>query len=326
MSNVQRSIDTFLFGAEHGLEDIIFYAINTLGYLYDNNEEINSEAMLLAIENGHLDIVKLFYKNGTKITDNILNIALSDFEITEYLLSDEVQIDTHQSFEHSFMTICLYKSFDVLEMFVKKFNNTVDINKGLIFSLQRNHIFEDNDNVNFVEYFMEQGAKLSFDFYRAFDAIAENGHEQVVKYFIQHPEFDINQSQYPAGTLTAISHCLLSNNTFKTKVQNGKYIIEIEIEATPELCHIEGKLVVFLQEPIPREKMKTGLIKELTGNDRKFVRNLFSTGREIEIVIGRESQPTAEEQEETFEDLTDKVKEVTKSVNDLINRFEKNKK
>lgn len=54
-------------------------------------------------------------------------------------------------------------------------------------------------------------------------------------------------------------------------------------EATPELCHIEGKLVVFLQEPNPREKMKTGRIKELTGNDKIFVRNLFSTGREIDI-------------------------------------------
>ena len=54
-------------------------------------------------------------------------------------------------------------------------------------------------------------------------------------------------------------------------------------EATPELCHIEGKLVVFLQEPNPKEKMKTGRIKELTGNDKMFVRQLFEVGREIEI-------------------------------------------
>ena len=53
--------------------------------------------------------------------------------------------------------------------------------------------------------------------------------------------------------------------------------------ATPELCHIEGKLVVFLQEPNPKEKMKTGRIKELTGNDKIFVRNLFQSGREMEV-------------------------------------------
>lgn len=54
-------------------------------------------------------------------------------------------------------------------------------------------------------------------------------------------------------------------------------------EATPELCHIEGKLVVFLQEPNRRERMKTGRIKELTGNDKIFVRNLFQAGREIDV-------------------------------------------
>lgn len=54
-------------------------------------------------------------------------------------------------------------------------------------------------------------------------------------------------------------------------------------DATPELCHIEGKLVVFLQEPNPNEKIKTGRIKELTGNDKVFVRNLFETGREIDV-------------------------------------------
>jgi phage/plasmid-associated DNA primase len=54
-------------------------------------------------------------------------------------------------------------------------------------------------------------------------------------------------------------------------------------EATPELCHIEGKLAVFLQEPNPKEKIKTGRIKELTGNDKIFVRNLYQTGREIDV-------------------------------------------
>jgi P4 family phage/plasmid primase-like protien len=54
-------------------------------------------------------------------------------------------------------------------------------------------------------------------------------------------------------------------------------------EATPEMCHIEGKLVVFLQEPNPKEKIKTGRIKELTGNDKVFVRNLYQSGREIDV-------------------------------------------
>ena len=54
-------------------------------------------------------------------------------------------------------------------------------------------------------------------------------------------------------------------------------------EATPELCHIEGKLAIFLQEPNPKEKIKTGRIKELTGNDKIFVRNLYQTGREIDV-------------------------------------------
>jgi len=54
-------------------------------------------------------------------------------------------------------------------------------------------------------------------------------------------------------------------------------------QATPELCHIEGKLVVFLQEPNQNEKIKTGRIKELTGNDKMFIRNLYEEAREIQI-------------------------------------------
>lgn len=54
-------------------------------------------------------------------------------------------------------------------------------------------------------------------------------------------------------------------------------------EATPELCHIEGKLVVFLQEPNPKEKMQTGRIKELTGNDKMYVRNLYEAPHEMTV-------------------------------------------
>lgn len=48
--------------------------------------------------------------------------------------------------------------------------------------------------------------------------------------------------------------------------------------ATPDLCHIEKKLVVFLQEPNPEEKIKAGRIKEMTGNDSMYVRQLFKSG------------------------------------------------
>ena len=49
--------------------------------------------------------------------------------------------------------------------------------------------------------------------------------------------------------------------------------------ATPELCHVEKRLVVFLQEPNPDEKIKAGMIKELTGNDRMYTRQLFKSGK-----------------------------------------------
>lgn len=49
--------------------------------------------------------------------------------------------------------------------------------------------------------------------------------------------------------------------------------------ATPELCHVEKKLVVFLQEPNPDEKIKAGRMKEMTGNDSMYIRQLFKPGR-----------------------------------------------
>ena len=49
--------------------------------------------------------------------------------------------------------------------------------------------------------------------------------------------------------------------------------------ATPELCHVEKKLVVFLQEPNPDEKIKAGKMKEMTGNDSMYVRQLFKSGK-----------------------------------------------
>ena len=51
--------------------------------------------------------------------------------------------------------------------------------------------------------------------------------------------------------------------------------------ATPELCHVEKRLVVFLQEPNPEEMIKAGKMKEMTGNDSMYVRQLFKSGRAI---------------------------------------------
>jgi phage/plasmid-associated DNA primase len=54
--------------------------------------------------------------------------------------------------------------------------------------------------------------------------------------------------------------------------------------ATPDLAHLENKLVVFLQEPNQKEELRTGQIKELTGNDKIFIRGLYEkNAREIDI-------------------------------------------
>lgn len=53
--------------------------------------------------------------------------------------------------------------------------------------------------------------------------------------------------------------------------------------ATPELCQLDNKLIVFLQEPNMEEKLKVGIIKELTGNDTMYARQLYSTARNMNI-------------------------------------------
>lgn len=53
--------------------------------------------------------------------------------------------------------------------------------------------------------------------------------------------------------------------------------------ATPELTQIEGKLVVFIQEPNSNEKIRAGQMKELTGNDLMYVRPLYGSPRNISI-------------------------------------------
>jgi P4 family phage/plasmid primase-like protien len=53
--------------------------------------------------------------------------------------------------------------------------------------------------------------------------------------------------------------------------------------ATPDMSHIESKLVVFLQEPNPEEKIKTGRIKELTGNDAIYTRDMYRAPRVMKV-------------------------------------------
>jgi phage/plasmid-associated DNA primase len=54
--------------------------------------------------------------------------------------------------------------------------------------------------------------------------------------------------------------------------------------ATPELNYIEGKLALFVQEPNQKEEIKTGRVKELTGNDKIYTRGLFEkTPRAISV-------------------------------------------
>lgn len=54
-------------------------------------------------------------------------------------------------------------------------------------------------------------------------------------------------------------------------------------EATPDMYYSKNKLAVFLQEPNPDEKIQVGRIKELTGNDKMYVRELFKSGTVMEF-------------------------------------------
>jgi len=54
-------------------------------------------------------------------------------------------------------------------------------------------------------------------------------------------------------------------------------------EATPDIHLAKNKLVVFLQEPNPEEKIQVGRIKEFTGNDKMYVRDLFKSGENADF-------------------------------------------
>lgn len=54
--------------------------------------------------------------------------------------------------------------------------------------------------------------------------------------------------------------------------------------ATPEIARSKGTRVAFAQEPDDNEVMKGGIIKEHTGGDRMYGRQLFKEGEEYEIM------------------------------------------
>jgi P4 family phage/plasmid primase-like protien len=54
-------------------------------------------------------------------------------------------------------------------------------------------------------------------------------------------------------------------------------------EATPDVQYSQNRLVVFLQEPNPEERIQVGRMKELTGNDRIYKRELYKPGSSMEF-------------------------------------------
>lgn len=48
--------------------------------------------------------------------------------------------------------------------------------------------------------------------------------------------------------------------------------------ATPELAMLKGRLIALVQEPDEGDKLNLGVMKELTGNDSLYVRNLYEEG------------------------------------------------
>jgi P4 family phage/plasmid primase-like protien len=70
-------------------------------------------------------------------------------------------------------------------------------------------------------------------------------------------------------------------NTAPTSLITGKRTSASN--ATPDLCHVDKRLVVFLQEPNPDEKLKAGMVKEMTGNDIMYTRQLFKSPQSITL-------------------------------------------
>ena len=51
--------------------------------------------------------------------------------------------------------------------------------------------------------------------------------------------------------------------------------------ATPSLIHARGAKIAFLQEPNKKDTIQSGTVKEMTGNDTMYVRDLFQKGSKI---------------------------------------------
>lgn len=52
-------------------------------------------------------------------------------------------------------------------------------------------------------------------------------------------------------------------------------------QASPDLARLRGARLVFLQEPSASDKINVGVLKELSGNDSMYSRDLFQKGTEI---------------------------------------------
>jgi P4 family phage/plasmid primase-like protien len=54
-------------------------------------------------------------------------------------------------------------------------------------------------------------------------------------------------------------------------------------EATPDMQYAKDKLVVFLPEPNPDERIQVGRLKELTGDDSVYARDLYKVGGKMKF-------------------------------------------
>lgn len=55
--------------------------------------------------------------------------------------------------------------------------------------------------------------------------------------------------------------------------------------ATPELCHAIGARIAFVQENDAKDTFSVGIIKEVTGNDKLYIRGLFSEGKDVVLMF-----------------------------------------
>ncbi|KAJ2019403.1 hypothetical protein GGI14_001621 [Coemansia sp. S680] len=78
--------------------------------------------------------------------------------------------------------------------------------------------------------------------------------------------------------LLHMSSCLDSGNLDKLFV-----IWTGSSSATPETANFNKTLISFIQESDSRENMNIGVLKEMTGNDTIYTRNLFEAPRTIEV-------------------------------------------